>query len=85
MKIKDIRKRDIVMRDNLDDLSVPIKKRLLKMRDKSKQAITTVFGKVRRIEHNGKFAQVKWLGQHATTREPLRRLTTIKRKGIKRA
>ncbi len=69
------------MRDNISGLDVSTKKRLLAMRTKTGRALDTVIGVVRRIEPSGKFAHVKWLGRHATSREPMSRLTTIKRKG----
>lgn len=83
-KGKDIKKRDHVMRDNIDDLDVITKKRLLRLRKKAGRAINTVVGVVHRIEPNGIYAHVKWLGRHKTTRERVATLTTIRRKGVRR-
>lgn len=85
MKRHDIKKGDTVMRDNLVGLDVPTKKKLLRMRNKSKRALNTVVGVVRRIERNGKFAHVKWLGRSRSSREPMEKLTSIKRRGKPRA
>ncbi len=83
-KKKDIRKKDTVVRDNIEGLDIPTKKKLLEMRKKAKRAINTVVGVVTRIEGNGEFAHVKWLNRHRISREPLIRLTTIRRRGVKR-
>lgn len=84
MKRRDIKKRDKVIRDNFEGLDATVSERLLKERDEQKRAINAVIGVVMRIEKNGRFAHVKWLGRHATTREPLSRLTAIRRKGVRR-
>lgn len=84
MKKGKIKKRDMVTRDNIEGLDVVTKTKLLAMRKKAKRAINTVFGIVRRIENNGEYAQVKWLGRHKVSRELTSRLTTIRRRGDQR-
>ena len=83
MKRRDIKKGDTVVRADLDGLDVPTKKKLLEMRNKSRREINTVVGVVRRIENGGEYAKVKWLGRHTVSREPLSKLTTIRRRGVR--